>query len=116
MTATAGLANMAAVDGRSGIAGWQNRVFAVTIGTDRGLRNAMFYGLAMHTASIFLSDIGVASTADFRDGRAKLSSSCALDFMRYPVTSGTVRCSAVAITGGLSMHTAGIVLDYIAVT
>jgi hypothetical protein len=66
----------------------------------------------MHAASILLGDLGVAGATGLRDGGTKLRGFGALDFVRCAVASGAVRCSTVALTYGLPVHTTYIFFDY----
>ena len=105
----AGLPDVAGVHRRSCVAGRQDGVLAVTVGTDGRLRNALGQRLTVHALAELLGYLAVAHPASLRHFLPEPRRLGPHQFMRAAVAHRAIRRGSVAALGGLPVYPALIV-------
>jgi hypothetical protein len=116
MARSAGIADVTGIYGRRLVAGLQNCVFAMTIGTNRRLHHPAGDCLAVHTVVILLGNINMASAAQVRYAHAELCRFGALYLVGFAMAGGAIRRCFITLAQGLGMPTLSVVTGHLSVT
>ncbi len=109
MAASAGIADMCRVDGRSFIGVLDDLVLAVAVRAKGRLGDAAGQSLSVHAVAVLFHDVGVAHAAGIGDGGAESLRLGRQQFMGAAVAQSAVRRSVIAGLARLAVCTAGIV-------
>ncbi len=115
MAAPAGLANVGGVHWRSRVAGFDDVVLAVAVGTQRGLRDSARHGLPMYARPVLFGHFGVAHAAGVRHGGTKRLGLGVQQLVRAPMAQRAIRRAFVAVLPRLAVDADGVIASLVGV-
>ena len=115
MAASAGLANVGGVHRRSRVAGFDDVVLAVAVGTQRGLRDAARHGLPVYARPVLFDHFAVAHAAGVRHGGTKRLGLGVQQLMRAPMAQRAIRRAFVAVLPRLAVDAEGVIAGLVGV-